>query len=46
MQNNSTSSIVDSLKIEEQKRDAFLDQMVSIIESTLPKIEEKNSTAN
>ncbi|MGG4179274.1 hypothetical protein ABEW03_08185 [Virgibacillus pantothenticus] len=42
MQNNSTPSIVDALKTEEQKRDAFLDQMVSIIESTLPKIEGKN----
>ncbi|MDM8101349.1 hypothetical protein [Oceanobacillus oncorhynchi] len=46
MQNDSTPSIFDLLKAEEQKLDAFLDQMVSIIESTLPKIEEKNNKSN
>lgn len=37
MQNSSTHSLVEELKVEEQKREAFLDQLASIIESTLSK---------
>jgi len=37
MQDSSTHSLVEELRVEEQKRDAFLDQLASIIESTLSK---------
>lgn len=37
MQNSSTHSLVEELKVEEQKREAFLEQLASIIESNLSK---------
>ncbi|MYL41243.1 hypothetical protein [Virgibacillus salexigens] len=39
MQNSPTQSIIKALAAEEQKRDAFLNQMASIIENTLFKIQ-------
>ncbi|WP_176555837.1 hypothetical protein [Virgibacillus ndiopensis] len=43
MQNNTTHSIIEELEAEEQKRDAFLDQMVSVIENTLSKLAAKSN---
>ncbi|SFA93630.1 hypothetical protein SAMN04488072_1045 [Lentibacillus halodurans] len=39
------TGIIDILQAEEQKREAFLDQMVSVIENTLSKLEAKSGEA-
>ncbi|MEN1966597.1 hypothetical protein WMZ97_00850 [Lentibacillus sp. N15] len=39
MQKKPEKGIVDILEAEQRKRDAFLNQMVSILENTLSKIE-------
>ncbi|MEK4145894.1 hypothetical protein NST02_02255 [Robertmurraya sp. FSL W8-0741] len=46
MQNSSTHSLVEELKVEEQKREAFLDQLASIIESTLSKSDVTDNEKN
>ncbi|MFD1851034.1 hypothetical protein [Oceanobacillus bengalensis] len=35
MQSNSTQGINEAIKVDEKKREAFLDQLASIIESSL-----------
>ncbi|WP_190279375.1 hypothetical protein [Ornithinibacillus gellani] len=46
MQNSSTHSLVEELKVEEQKREAFLDHLASIIESTLSKSDVTDNEKN
>jgi hypothetical protein len=46
MQINPTQSIVEAIKVDEQKREAFIDQLASIIESTLSKCDVTDNGKN